>query len=228
MGYDNKGLPHVASQVEKQFVKFATIGAVEASRGLVGENHSGTVHERTGHSGTLPFTTRELGGFVAHAVGKPHIFNEFLRVSKGLFPPGAGNKGRHCHIFEHGELGQKLMKLKHKTDVAVAKSRELFLGHTKHIGAVVEHCAAIGAVNGAHDVKERGFSRTAGAHNGENLTVGHRKVHTLDNLKGVVALSYVAKFNHRALQACEWRESVVLVEHLGETHNGCLGAYTTV
>ena len=60
VGDDYKRLLQLIAQAEKQSVKLLLVLRVEASRWLIGKNHSGLVDEGTRHCCTLAFATRQL------------------------------------------------------------------------------------------------------------------------------------------------------------------------
>jgi hypothetical protein len=53
------------------------------------------------------------------------------RVRRG----DSGDAQGHLGIFERGELGKKMMELKHEPDVFVAEVRERLIAHRTDVGA---------------------------------------------------------------------------------------------
>ena len=60
VGHYHKRMAVIATQVKKQPVQLLAVGAVEATRRLVGEHYLGMVDQRTRHRGPLPLATRQL------------------------------------------------------------------------------------------------------------------------------------------------------------------------
>jgi hypothetical protein len=64
----------------------------------------------------------------------------------------SGDKCGDHHILQRGKLRQKLMKLKHKTDILIAESGQFFLLHPADYRSVNRHRARIRFVKRSHDL----------------------------------------------------------------------------
>ena len=74
MSNNHKGLSKLISQVEEQLVQLFLVLSVERSRWLIGQYYSGIVYQRTSHSHSLLFATRQFVGFVSSAIGQSQYF----------------------------------------------------------------------------------------------------------------------------------------------------------
>ena len=104
------------AKVEKEFVQFLFVLAVETTRGFIGKHHIGVVYKRTRYRDTLILAARHLGGFVMSTFLKPHHLQQLHCLGLGLGTLAPCYKCRNDDILQSGEFGQQLMELEHKTD----------------------------------------------------------------------------------------------------------------
>ena len=91
------------------------------------------------------------------------------------------------------------MKLEHKAYVPVAECGKLALTHLAKFLAVEAYGAAAWLVERAHQLQQRGLSRSAGAYNAYNLALLYAQVHSLEHLKVAETLGKVLYLNHISL-----------------------------
>ena len=124
VGHNDEGLTEFLAQFEEELVQFGLVFAVETARRFVSQDDSRAVYEGPGHCHTLLFSARKLGRLMACAVGKAHESEQFQGTLPGFGCVLAGDVGWNHDVFKGCELGQKLVELKHKADVAVAEVAE--------------------------------------------------------------------------------------------------------
>jgi hypothetical protein len=65
--------------------------------------------------------------------------------------------------------------LEDQPDIAAAKEGELAVGHLSEVGAIDANAAGIRLRQSRHQVKQSALSRSAGAHDGEELALANLK-----------------------------------------------------
>lgn len=121
VGDDDKCLSEVAAQVEKEAVQLAAVVTVKAAGWLISKYHLRRVDKRTSHGCTLALAARQLGRAVLLAVGQSEIGYELSGTPESILTAATCYQRGHSYIFNHVELWQELVKLKHKADVAAAE-----------------------------------------------------------------------------------------------------------
>ena len=106
---------------------------------------------------------------MAGTVGQPHQTEHLHGGSLGLLPTCTGNEGRNHDILHRRKLGQQLMELKHETDVPVTECRKLLLTHLRHAHPVDNNRTTVGAVQRAHNLKQRCLACATGSYDAGNL-----------------------------------------------------------
>ena len=88
------------------------------------------------------------------------------------------------------------MKLKNKTNVLIAKSRELALFEIKHIGAIKSNRARVWAIESAYDLQKRSFASTTWTHDADYLARCNVKIDSFEHFERIVGFVYVGDFYH--------------------------------
>lgn len=134
---------------------------VEISRRFIRENQRRAIDERTRDGDALAFAAGKLGRQVRHAFGEPDAGEQFLR----LFPRLAHRRSRDAcgeqNVFERGQLGNEVEKLKDIADKFRARLGEKCVPALGDAFAGPEKFAGIGRVESAENLQERRFPRTA-------------------------------------------------------------------
>ena len=168
VGDDDEGDVLLAVEVEEEGGEGVGVVAVEGAGGFVGEEKFGAVDERADDGDALAFAAGELAGAVVEAVGETDVGEERLGASTGgAAAAGVGiGEGGDEDVFQHGALGQEMVRLKDEADLLVADARELEVVEAPEVFAVEEELAGGGAVEGADDVEERAFAAAGRADDG--------------------------------------------------------------
>ena len=74
--------------------------------------------------------------------------------------------------------------------------RQCFVLERQHVHTVVEHAAAVGAVERADDLEQGGLAGSAGSHNRHNLALPDGYAHISQHLQVAIGFDYVFYFNH--------------------------------
>jgi hypothetical protein len=98
--------------------------AIQVSRGLVGKQQLGLVHQGASYSDALLFAATEGAREVAQAVRNTKGFRPF--VGLGFHVTLTADPARHTDVFECGEFGQEVVKLKYESQFPVAKAVDVF------------------------------------------------------------------------------------------------------
>ena len=196
MGDDDECLPHLVAKVEEEAVKFLLVLCVKGTTRLIGEHDIGLVDKRSCDCHTLFLAAGEFVGLVRSTVGKSHEGKEFLCPLPGLSPRSTADEGRHHHILQRGELGQELMELKDEAHVHVAKDGALGVAELHHIYAIDNDTAAVGLVERAHNLQERGLACTAWANDADYLASLYVEVNAFEDFERAEAFPYIAYLYH--------------------------------
>lgn len=119
---------------------------------------------------------------MARPVGQTHEVQQFL----GSFPRLRGRfscdkRGNH-HVLDGRKLRQELMKLEDEAHMAVAKFAELMPRQLLCLYPIDHHRPAIGLVQRADDLEERGLARPRGTHDAHHLPFVDVEVDAFEHL----------------------------------------------
>jgi hypothetical protein len=104
---------------------------IERASGFVREQELRTIDERADDGGALTFATAELAGAMVQSFAKPDAFEQAQGAGFICFWPLPSDfcllprQRRHEDVFQHGALGQEVMRLKHETNLPTADFGEL-------------------------------------------------------------------------------------------------------
>ena len=144
-----------------------TVLRVEVTGWFVGKEHGGVSGERAGDGDPLLLTTGELGGQMLGAMAHADFFECFQHA---LFTLGGGHAAvgkRELDVLVNRKVADEIEGLENETDLAVADAGTLGEGEALD-RATVEHVGAFGGrVEQTEDGKERGFTTTGRAGDGD-------------------------------------------------------------
>ena len=122
VGRDQKGRALVLVDLGDQVHHLQGRGAVKIAGRFVGQHQFGAVHQGPRHGHALLLAAGQVGGRESDAVGQPHAGQKVCAAcpGRGVFTALADGGGEK-DVFECGEIGQQVVKLEHKADVAVAE-----------------------------------------------------------------------------------------------------------
>ena len=127
VGDDNRGqLPRYVDLLEKA-MNGLTGFAVEITGRFVSQQEPRLGDERSRQRYSRLFAAGQLAGPVRNAISETnaceHRFCSLSRSSKRAAP----NQQRHHRVFNCGELGQQVMKLKDESNLPVPKPRQVYI-----------------------------------------------------------------------------------------------------
>ena len=173
---------------------------IEIPRRLVGQQHDGLVHQRAGDGHPLLFATRQLRRRMIEAGlqadGCQQLPGPLLHLPLRRLFDRIG--GRHPHVLQGRDAGEQIEALKHETDAAAAKLRQLLRRKLGDLDAVEAIRAGGGPVQATQQIHERGLTRARGAHQGHELSafdgqrdiLEHRQVHVAEPVRLVEMLQF--------------------------------------
>ena len=100
----------------------------------------------------LLLSSRQFVRLMGSTVGESHESQYLHSTFVCFLRRYSGDKCGDHHILQRGKLRQKLMKLKHKTDILIAESGQFFLLHPADYRSVNRHRARIRFVKRSHDL----------------------------------------------------------------------------
>ena len=202
VGHDDESLSHLLAQFKEEAVELLLVAAVQASRGFVGQHDVGLVHQGACHGHPLLLAARELCRLVPGAVGQSHEAEQFLGAALHLAVAAPGDVARDHHVLEGGKFRQQLMKLKNEAQVLAAEARERVAAQGEDIGPGNFHPSGIGAVEGAHDLQQRGLAGTTGSDNADHFLAADCQVDAFEDFQRAERFADVLKGNH--IRACDF------------------------
>lgn len=183
VGNDYECLAEISAEIKKQLVEILPPLRVETARRLVGKHHGGLVDKRAGHSSTLALSAAQLRRAVGAPIAQTEIVEQTARLAQRLASRSASDEGRHRHIFLKRKLGEKVVALKHKPYVGIAKSRQLPVVESEDVGRIISHASAVGAVERPDDLEQSGLAGSAGTGYRENLAALNGEIYLLKHLE---------------------------------------------
>ena len=133
---------------------------VEISGRLVGKHHVGPGNEGAGDSRALLLAARHLAGEMIQTVGQPHAAQKLARRLFPLCARDAPEHQRHRHVFRGRQVRQKVIRLKHKAEVALPERGQLVFAHPRNARAPDFHLAARWLFHARELIEQRAFSRS--------------------------------------------------------------------
>ena len=194
MGHEYYGASLCVEALEEHQYLERSAG-VEIARGLVGKDDCGVVDQRPGYGYALHLSTRHLIALVVEAVAQPHGPQRL----DGLLPAPGRRVGRvvhqrQLHVLDGGGLGQQVVVLEHEAYLAVAQCGALVAAHGAHRVPIEVIVAGRRRVEAAEGVEQRALAAARGAHDGDELTLGHHKRHSAQRVHRFGAHAEVAPY----------------------------------
>ena len=88
------------------------------------------------------------------------------------------------------------MKLKHKTNVLIAKTRKLIISHLKNIYSIIPHTPTIRSIKRTDNLEQRSLAGTTRSNNRHNFPFFDCHTHITQNMQLTVRLINMFYFNH--------------------------------
>lgn len=149
----------VAIQFHQQVTQRLGGGVVERAGRLVGKDEAGPIDQRAHDGDTLAFPAGKLAGAMGESMAKTDALEELASAFGGIGgrAAGVGQCGNE-NIFQHGTLGQQMVRLKNEANLLVANGGEFRLGEVREFFAVQLNATASGGVERAEDVEQGAFA----------------------------------------------------------------------
>jgi hypothetical protein len=147
--------------IPNQFKDLGAAHTVEIAGGLVGNQDLRGMNEGASDGDALHLTSGEL----EREAGDSVLQADPLEPFDGRFTatPAAGEKKRQSNIFQDGEGGKELEKLKNEANPVAAESCEIGVREGRRRAAVDQDFTGCRKVHGAGEVQERGFPAAGAA-----------------------------------------------------------------
>ena len=123
VGSNNQGHPVFLIQPKQKILHLLADANVEGTRGLVGEYQFWLEHHRASYRDPLLLAPGKLAGSVTFSLLESHRVEKPLRSPPRLTAGDSLDEERKHDILQRGEVGQKVVKLEHETDLAIAELR---------------------------------------------------------------------------------------------------------
>ena len=154
---------------------------------LVGQNEQRVVDERAGDCGALLFAARDFGGVFIPDGGDAEHVAQAVRVIFHAARVFARDDAGQQDVFAHGQAVEQQEVLKYKAQLAVAHLCERVLVQPGELLTAQADAAAVRGDVAGDAVEERGLSRAARPHDGDELAVADFEGHALEHFIGGLA-----------------------------------------
>ena len=141
MGRDYQGNSQVAVQNVEQLVHFIGGVRIEVSSRFICQHQAWMEHDRARDRDPLLLAPGKLGRSAMELIAKPHEFQHFLRASPCLWVGHPRDQRRHHRVLQRVEVGEQVVKLKNKAQLAVAKLGQRDRIQRKQVLSLKEHLA---------------------------------------------------------------------------------------
>ena len=157
-------------QLRQEFDDARPSFGVEVPRRLVCQQNRRIVRERARNRDALLFAARKFGGQLRRAFRESDAFERGGGSIAPMISEGAAEFHRQHHIFERGERGQQLKKLKDNADFFAAPFRERVFALDVDMKVVHKYFAFVGLVNPADEIEHRGLAAARRSDNRDKFT----------------------------------------------------------
>ena len=154
------------------------------------------VDKGAGHGHPLLLSSGQLRRLVLDTVAEAEEVEYLPCPPLGLGRGFAGYQGRYHHILQRRELREELVELKDKAYMSVPEGRELLLRQRPDVGTVDGEASAVGMVQCAKYLEQRGLARTTGADDGDDLAVLYLQRYAFQHLQRAEGLGYILCVYH--------------------------------
>jgi len=170
---------HFLVEGKQQITHSITSVIVKITRGLIGQQQLGAMHQCACNGHTLPLPTRQLGWTMAHAVGQTnaeqHVGYSLFGVVDSCHLQGQG------HIVYSAQAGQQVKALEHDAH-AVAPQVDQSIGiQLTKITAIHPHSARRRLLKPRQQQHERRFARTRWATDGHRAALLDLQIDALED-----------------------------------------------
>lgn len=206
MSHDDHRRAFFAIEVEEQVRNRTPRFPIQVSRGLVGEEQTGSRGEGSGDTDPLLFTAGKLSGIMVDALGEPHTREQVTRSRLGRFRrrrPVCGQQFQwNQDVLERGERRHELEILEYETDAfRPQRSTSIFVEPIER-NAVETHAPLAGAIESGKQAEQRGLPAAGRAQHGHDLAGSDVEIHVVEHGEGeapsraVIALGEISGDDH--------------------------------
>ena len=167
MRHQNQGRSLLTVEVKHQLHDLFAGCKVQATRGLISQQHCRAHHKSPGQCDALLLTTAEHLGVSIEPLRKAYTTQHLSSGGTRVF--AIGQLQWQHHVFQRSQVAQELKALKHKTHLLRPQRSAVVFVDGKQILARQPHRAAGGGVQARHDGQQGAFARARSAHNSGGL-----------------------------------------------------------
>jgi len=194
VGDDNNRHAPLLAQVIQQLQHGFSGHIVQGTRWLIAQKQPGILGKGPGNGHPLLLAAGELGRKIPGPATEAHHIQRLGR-RYGI----AAKLGCDFHILQRRQVGNQIVKLKHKAHIMAAIAGHFKAGHMGNIPAVKENLALGNGIHAPKHIQKGGFSRAGGAQQHHKLSLFHLKRHSVQrphlSLAGTVDFLHIFKFN---------------------------------
>lgn len=171
-----------AVDILKQAQQLIRRARIERAGRLVGKHELRLRDERAGDGHALLLAAGELIRELLQQLGNAKLPGDGRKARGHLRIRLAGEHERQENVILHGERIEQVELLKHEAELRAAEGRDLPLGDGAQRPAVEHDLATGGLIERGEDVKQRGLTAAALAHDGDVLALLDREIHIAERL----------------------------------------------
>ena len=121
------------TQTFKQFNNFTAGVRIKIAGRLVGQQQFRFVDKRAGDGDALLFAAGKFGRLVLRPLLKANARKQFASAFFGIARGNSGDARGQADIFQRVKFRQQMIRLKNKTDAAVAEMRQFAFGKSREV-----------------------------------------------------------------------------------------------
>jgi hypothetical protein len=120
---------------------------------------------------------------MADAVRQPHPFEQRARTVLPFRRRKAANAQRHFDVFERGELGQQVMKLKNEPNMTVPESHPRRVVHLIDQGISNPNHPGVKRIKPAQKMQQRALAHAGRADDGDHFALFDGQIQTMEHFE---------------------------------------------
>ena len=171
----------VARQLQHQGKHTVGGRPVQIASGLVGQYAGGFGDQCARNRNALSFAAGQFRRAVVHTVLQTHAGQRFQGRLRRFGRWHTAYPQRHGYVVQCAELGQQMVKLVHKTEVAIAQNSLRCRCDFRQVLPHQLHAATGGCVQCAQQMQQGALARTGGSHDGQSFAAAHAQIDALQH-----------------------------------------------
>ena len=181
----HQGGAEIAVQAEQQIAHRFGRAVVQVAGGLVGQQKSRAVHQRTGNGHALLLAARELTGPVVHAIGQPHGVQHLGGCLAGVGL--SGHLQRQGGVVQRAQAGQEVKTLEHDADAVAPQIGQTVGVQAAQVHAIHPDLPSRRPFKARQQEQQRGFARARWSGNGHTAALCDAQAHVAQDVHGALA-----------------------------------------